>query len=268
MTLVDKYGPLMLRIALDARAHARGRRGGRAGGVARRPPGPGPLRGPLQPEDLDPADRRQPRAHARGAGGAQRAAVLAGAGRGRGRARRRPGPLPAAPTTRATRAAGRCRRTAGRACPRSSCSPPRRCSRSAPRSPSCRRASRRSSSCATSRAGSPRRSREALELTPGNQRVLLHRARCEGPRRARALLRGVAAVSGPIIPGGITCREVVELVTAYLDGALDARRPGGWRPTSSSARRAPSTSSRSARPPASPRSPPRSSSCGPTATPS
>jgi anti-sigma factor RsiW len=26
---------------------------------------------------------------------------------------------------------------------------------------------------------------------------------------------------GPIIPGGISCREVVELVTAYLDGALD-----------------------------------------------
>lgn len=24
----------------------------------------------------------------------------------------------------------------------------------------------------------------------------------------------------PIIPGGISCREVVELVTAYLDGAL------------------------------------------------
>jgi len=25
---------------------------------------------------------------------------------------------------------------------------------------------------------------------------------------------------GPIIPGGISCRELVELVTAYLDGAL------------------------------------------------
>ena len=25
----------------------------------------------------------------------------------------------------------------------------------------------------------------------------------------------------PVIPGGISCREVVELVTAYLDGALD-----------------------------------------------
>jgi anti-sigma factor RsiW len=29
-------------------------------------------------------------------------------------------------------------------------------------------------------------------------------------------------VSGPIIPGGISCREVVELVTAYLDGALSS----------------------------------------------
>jgi len=27
--------------------------------------------------------------------------------------------------------------------------------------------------------------------------------------------------AGPIIPGGISCRELVELVTAYLDGALD-----------------------------------------------
>jgi anti-sigma factor RsiW len=26
----------------------------------------------------------------------------------------------------------------------------------------------------------------------------------------------------PVIPGGISCREVVELVTAYLDGALSA----------------------------------------------
>ena len=29
-------------------------------------------------------------------------------------------------------------------------------------------------------------------------------------------------MTGPIIPGGISCREVVELVTAYLDEALDA----------------------------------------------
>jgi anti-sigma factor RsiW len=28
-------------------------------------------------------------------------------------------------------------------------------------------------------------------------------------------------VTEQIIPGGITCREVVELVTAYLEGALD-----------------------------------------------
>jgi anti-sigma factor RsiW len=29
-------------------------------------------------------------------------------------------------------------------------------------------------------------------------------------------------VTGPVIPGGISCREVVELVTAYLDSSLDA----------------------------------------------
>jgi len=28
-------------------------------------------------------------------------------------------------------------------------------------------------------------------------------------------------VTEPIVPGGISCREVVELVTAYLEGALD-----------------------------------------------
>jgi anti-sigma factor RsiW len=27
-------------------------------------------------------------------------------------------------------------------------------------------------------------------------------------------------MTGPIIPGGISCRELVELVTEYLDGAL------------------------------------------------
>jgi anti-sigma factor RsiW len=27
-------------------------------------------------------------------------------------------------------------------------------------------------------------------------------------------------VTGPIVPGGISCRELVELVTDYLDGAL------------------------------------------------
>jgi len=31
---------------------------------------------------------------------------------------------------------------------------------------------------------------------------------------------------GPIIPGGISCRELVELVTAYLDGALDGDTSG------------------------------------------
>jgi anti-sigma factor RsiW len=29
-------------------------------------------------------------------------------------------------------------------------------------------------------------------------------------------------VSGPVIPGGISCREVVEIVTDYLEGALPA----------------------------------------------
>ena len=33
-------------------------------------------------------------------------------------------------------------------------------------------------------------------------------------------------MNGPILPGGISCREVVELVTAYLDGALDSETSG------------------------------------------
>lgn len=28
-------------------------------------------------------------------------------------------------------------------------------------------------------------------------------------------------MTGPIVPGGISCREVVELVTDYLEGALE-----------------------------------------------
>ena len=59
---------------------------------------------------------------------------------------------------------------------------------------------------------------------------------------------------GPIIPGGISCRELVELVTAYLDGALDASVRAAGGPPAALHRRAPSTSIRSGRPPAAPRS--------------
>ena len=68
----------------------------------------------------------------------------------------------------------------------------------------------------------------ALELTPGNQRVLLHRARAKVRNELEHYLDG-SRHEGAIIPGGISCRELVELVTAYLDGALAPPRAGGWR---------------------------------------
>ena len=70
---------------------------------------------------------------------------------------------------------------------------------------------------------------EALEITDGNQRVLLHRARS----KVRAALE---MYLDPEVAGGtdmslftrdMACQELVELVTAYFDGSLsrsDRRR--------------------------------------------
>ena len=177
MTLVDQYGPLMLRIALGTSAPAPSRRRScrRRGSASS---GPGPLRGPLVPEDLDPPHRRQPRAHAWGTGGPERAALLARA-EARGRAARSTPTASSAADHPRTPAAGRSRRTAGRACPRRSCSPPRPC-RGARRDREAPAAPARGDRAARRRGlGARRRSPQALELTPGNQRVLLHRARCK-----------------------------------------------------------------------------------------
>ena len=57
---------------------------------------------------------------------------------------------------------------------------------------------------------------DLLDLTPGNQRVILHRARARVRADARGLLRGGARVSFD----EIVCREFVELATDYLDGAM------------------------------------------------
>ena len=156
----DARGSLRSADAADrahARAHPGGRRGGRAGGVAGRAAGPGPLRGPVLAEDLDPADRRQPRAHARRAGGAQRAAVLARRRRGRGRAVGRSRPLPAAdhptyPGGWAIPPRSWARLPEERLLAAETLQQVRAAIAKLPR------ASRRSSCCATSRAGSPRRS--------------------------------------------------------------------------------------------------------------
>ncbi|HEX2506591.1 MAG TPA: hypothetical protein VHK22_10330 [Gaiellaceae bacterium] len=45
-TLVDRYSASMIRVA-QGYVRTRGRRGGRAGGMARRPQGARPVRGPL-----------------------------------------------------------------------------------------------------------------------------------------------------------------------------------------------------------------------------
>jgi RNA polymerase sigma-70 factor (ECF subfamily) len=54
---------------------------------------------------------------------------------------------------------------------------------------------------------------ELLEISVANQRVLLHRGRAPGAGR---LLGGCIMNVGPM-----DCNELVELVTAYLDGSLD-----------------------------------------------
>ena len=61
--------------------------------------------------------------------------------------------------------------------------------------------------------------RNALEISETNQRVLLHRAR-EGATCARGLPRGGGGA------GPVKCSELVELVTAYLEGALPEERRG------------------------------------------
>ena len=196
MTLVDRYGPLMLRIALT---HVRTR------AVAEEVVQEAWL-GVLQGLDRFEGRSRLKtwilrivanRARTRGEREARSVPLSSlGAGDGRGRAGGRPGPLPAAPTTRATPAAGRSRRTAGRGCPRSGCSRPRR-----------------SQQVRAAIAKLPPRQQEvivlrdvegwepeevsaALELTPGNQRVLLHRARSKVRAELEHYFDGVGGMSG------------------------------------------------------------------------
>ena len=248
MTLVDRYGPLMLRIALT---HVRTR------AVAEEVVQESWL-GVLQ--GLDRFEGRSSlktwilrivanRARTRGEREARSVPLSSLGPTDRGRAGRRPRPLlrrrppalpgrlvgPAAQLGPAAGGAAARRRDAGAG--------------ARARSRSCPRASRRSSSCATSKAGTPRRSAQALELTDGQPARAAAPRPQQGPQRARALLRRGGGVNGPILPGGISCREVVELVTAYLDGALDARGRGadGGAPASC-ASPASTTSSRSGRP--------------------
>ena len=58
---------------------------------------------------------------------------------------------------------------------------------------------------------------EALGISDGNQRVLLHRARARVRARAREVPRWLSAEANA---SSYTCQEVVELATDYLEGAM------------------------------------------------
>ena len=83
-----------------------------------------------------------------------------------------------------------------------------------------------------------------LDITETNQRVLLHRARSKVRREFERYLEEATADGPP----EMSCQEIVELVTDYLEGALsstDRKRfeahlgncPHCTRTSSSSARR-------------------------------
>ncbi len=66
--------------------------------------------------------------------------------------------------------------------------------------------------------------RNALDISEVNQRVLLHRARANVRQRPRGLPRSRRPT---IDTEALSCQELVELVTDYLEGALvpgDLRR--------------------------------------------
>ena len=115
------------------RAQLRGRRGGRAGDVARRAQRAGPLRGPRLAEDVDLPHPHQPRDQPGGARGAHGPALRVRAGRRPRSLPSRGRPVPGRVEDVPARAGTRCRR--------SGCSRARRSRSSARRSRSCPSAS-------------------------------------------------------------------------------------------------------------------------------
>ena len=83
-------------------------------------------------------------------------------------------------------------------------------------------ASGSSSPCATSKDSTPDEVCELLEISDGNQRVLLHRGQVGvSAKRSRSTWMAEMHRHGT---DEVTCREFVELVTDYWDGALPEHR--------------------------------------------
>ena len=219
-----------------------GRRGGRAGHLARGAARPGPVRGAVVAAHLAVHHPRQPGADA---------PACARRGRCRsptpGRSSTRPGSGRPAP--------GRCRPSTGSRRRRTGID-----------------AVKLSGLLRGGLDGLPARQREVvllrdveglssaevcqvLAISEANQRVLLHRGRSRLQAGARVGTGRCAAMSLPSLacgcgrrPRELPCQQVVELVTDYLEGALPAAdAPPVRAPPGRAARTAPSTWPRSAR---------------------
>ena len=75
--------------------------------------------------------------------------------------------------------------------------------------------------------------RSCSSISAANQRVLLHRGRARCARSSRGTCPATTRLG---VTADMNCEEFVELVTAYLDDALDERPGLGSRSTSPSAR--------------------------------
>ena len=71
--------------------------------------------------------------------------------------------------------------------------------------------------------------RNALDLTETNQRVLLHRARAKVRAASGTRVRDRGFVMTRTSDDDLTCRELVEVITDFVEGAMTAGRPGSVR---------------------------------------